>query len=149
MIEDTIAWIEATSIGATLRAQEWIVPTLQTLHILLVAAVFGASVLLALRVLRRQEGHAALLRVIWVALPGLLLTGLLLIVAEPARTLGNPAFNVKLALLLLVSILTFALSRGVARGVSGPITRAIATASILVWSGIAVAGRWVAYVGEG
>ncbi|WP_203073984.1 hypothetical protein [Falsiroseomonas ponticola] len=143
MIEDLIAGIASTGASAALRGQAWIIPALQSLHILLVAALAGAAVLLALRVLRDDADQAPLRRVIWLALPGLLASGLLLILAEPERQIGNPAFTLKLALLAVALVL---LARP---GRSRPARRVTATLSLAVWAGIAVAGRWIAYLGEG
>lgn len=146
MIDDLIAWITASSVSAALRGQEWIVPLVQSLHILLVAALFGAAVLLALRVLRESDGEAPLRRVIWLSLPGLLATGLLLILAEPERQIGNPAFTLKLALLTVALVL---LALSARPGLPRPARRLAATSSLVLWAGIAVAGRWIAYAGEG
>ena len=48
---------------------------------------------------------AQFLRVIWLALPILLVTGALLIAAEPRRSLASPAFQLKLVLLVCVASL--------------------------------------------
>jgi hypothetical protein len=77
-----------------------------------------------------------------------------MIIGEPARSLKNPAFQLKMALLVTVLVVT-ALYQLVAAARSGlglagepPAAarpRAIATLSMLLWTGIIFAGRWIAY----
>jgi hypothetical protein len=76
-----------------------------------------------------------------------------MIVGEPARSLMNPAFQLKMMLLMAVLILTCCLQflqrRNPALGDSASGRRGaaltIAVVSMLLWSGIIFAGRWIAY----
>ena len=92
------------------------------------------------------------LRVIWRALPILLVTGLLLICAEPMRSLGSPAFQLKMVLLVCVAALlsgyqrklrtvTAAAPPAATAGHGG----AVAVAALVLWVCIIFAGRWIAY----
>jgi len=82
----------------------------------------------------------------------LLATGIIMIVAEPARSLKNPAFQLKMGLLIAALIVTslFQLlhrrntSFGDAAG-SRAAAATLAVVSILLWSSIIFAGRWIAY----
>jgi len=74
--------------------------------------------------------------VIWWTLPILLATGVVMIIGEPARSLANPVFQLKMLLLLAAITVTAALHKG---------SRIIAIASLLLWVGIVFAGRWIAY----
>jgi Kef-type K+ transport system membrane component KefB len=84
----------------------------------------------------------------------LLLTGSLLIIGEPRRSLLNSTFYLKMTLLVVAVLLTaglqwsFATARdhGRARLIAGQV---VATASILVWCGVLFAGRWIAYTQAG
>jgi Family of unknown function (DUF6644) len=153
-------WLAATSLSHTIQTVSWIIPTLQTIHILSVAVVFSAAVLVDLRIFRMFEREVPLSQVsrrflptIWPVLLILLLTGSLLIIGEPRRSLTNSTFQLKMALLVIAILLTIVLQRSVAaapdswdkeggRRIAG---RLMATASILVWCGILFAGRWIAY----
>jgi hypothetical protein len=83
----------------------------------------------------------------------LLATGILMIIAEPARSLKNPAFQLKMLLLIAALIVTglfqFLQRRDATFGDlrSGPraTAAAVAIASMLLWSSIIFAGRWIAY----
>jgi hypothetical protein len=73
--------------------------------------------------------------VIWWALPVLLATGAIMIIGEPVRSLANPVFQLKMAL-LLSAIAVFLLPFK---------NRIVATLSLSLWIGIVFAGRWIAY----
>jgi hypothetical protein len=156
-------WLAATSLSHTIQTVTWIIPTLQTIHILCVAIVFSSAVLVDLRIFRLFERDEPLREVtrrflppIWPVLLILLVTGSLLIIGEPRRSLVNTTFYLKMALLLVAVLLTAALQRMVlaspgvfenrSRQLAG---RALATVSILVWCGILFAGRWIAYTQAG
>ncbi len=149
-----------TPFSTTLRDIEWIIPLLQTIHILCIAAVMGSIVMIDLRllgVIAPSQTVAAmakrLLPATWIALCVLLVTGSLLAVAEPARSLANPAFQIKMALLIVVLGLTLFLRPRLHRDsaywavaahrVTG---NTIAVVSLLIWLAIIFAGRWIAYV---
>jgi hypothetical protein len=76
-----------------------------------------------------------------------------MITAEPARSLKNPAFQLKMVLLVAALIVTglFQLiqRRNAAFGDlhTGPRAAAamLAIVSMLLWSSIIFAGRWIAY----
>lgn len=156
-------WLAATSLSHTIQTVTWIIPTLQTIHILCVAIAFSSAVLVDLRIFRLFERDEPLREVmrrflppIWPVLLILLVTGSLLIIGEPRRSLVNTTFYLKMALLLVAILLTATLQRMVlaspgvfedrSRQMAG---RALATLSILVWCGILFAGRWIAYTAAG
>ncbi len=96
------------------------------------------------------------LRPIWPVLVILLITGSLLIIGEPRRSLVNTTFYLKMALLLVAILLTATLQRtvlaspGVFEDRSRRLTgQLLAMVSVLVWCGILFAGRWIAYTQAG
>jgi len=155
MIRAFCDWLAATELSITIQSLTWIVPAVQTVHILLIAAVMATALLFNLRLLGvhgtdQPVGTAALhlLPAIWFALPGLALTGIVLIIAEPARELRNPAFAAKMALLALVCAVTLWVGRRV-RSAAPPgrgMARCAGAAGLLLWVAILAAGRWIAYL---
>jgi hypothetical protein len=157
-------WLATTSLSHTIQVVKWIIPTLQTIHILSVAVVFSSAVLVDFGIFRLFERDEPLLEVtrrflppIWPVLAILLVTGSLLIIGEPRRSLINPSFYVKMGLLLIAILLTAGLQVALA---SAPAfwekdrsrrmaAKALATVSILVWCGILFAGRLIAYTQAG
>ncbi|MGB8841225.1 MAG: DUF6644 family protein [Aliidongia sp.] len=152
-------WLQNTPFSQTIAATAWLIPLLQTIHILAIASVISSAFLLHLRLAgltRGEEGAEAMahrfLPFIWGALPVLLVTGAVLIAAEPARSLENPSFALKMLLLLGAIGVTVFYQRGLARPgywrVTAPrraAARLIAFMSLALWTGIVVAGRWIAY----
>jgi hypothetical protein len=95
---------------------------------------------------------ARFLPLVWWTLLVLLATGIIMIIAEPARSLKNPAFQLKMGLLIaaltVTALFQFLHRRNAAFGdAAGPRAAAVtlAVVSILLWSSIIFAGRWIAY----
>ena len=92
---------------------------------------------------------------LWTGLVVLASTGVVLIIAEPKRTLDNNlAFDLKMLMLAAAVAVTLAfqmsLSRHLALWEDRPQRRKLlsvfAAFILLLWCAIAVAGRWIAYV---
>jgi putative copper export protein len=163
-LSELIKWLAATPLSHTIQTTGWIIPSLQTIHILGVAVVFSSAILVDLRIwrlLQRDEPLPEVARrflpTIWPVLLILLVTGSLLIVGEPRRSLLNSTFYLKMALLAVAIMLTAGLQRSIAsspnfwdkdrgRKIAG---RCAAALSILIWCGILFAGRWIAYTQAG
>jgi hypothetical protein len=94
---------------------------------------------------------ARFLPLVWWPLIILFVTGAVMIVAEPSRSLKNPAFQLKMALLVAALTVTatfqFLQRRNAAFGDrrSRAAATMIAIISMLLWSSIVFAGRWIAY----
>ncbi len=157
---DFCSWIEHTALSQIIQATPWIVPTVQTIHILAIAAVLSSALMIDLRLLGVAGNDQSLARVsarfrplIWWTLPILLASGTIMIIGEPARSLANFAFQLKMLLLIAAIAVTLAFQRPLNRSAgfwdaSGTRRRAakmLATLSLLLWTGIVFAGRWIAY----
>ncbi len=157
-------WLAATPLSHIIQTTSWFIPTIQIIHILGVAVLFSSAVLVDLRIWRLLERDIPLAQIarrflppIWPVLLILLVTGSLLIVGEPRRSLLNSTFYLKMALLAVAIMLTAGLQRSIS---SSPnswdkdrgrrlAARFAATASIALWCGILFAGRWIAYTQTG
>ncbi len=152
-------WLSNTGLSQGIRNVSFIVPLMQTIHILGIAAVMGTVVLIDLRVLglavRSQSVQGMVQRLLppmWTALVILLLSGGALVMAEPNRSVVNPAFQAKMVMLLAVVALTLLLTRSLRAQESvgsepvraGP-AKMIAAVSIAIWIAIIFAGRFIAY----
>ena len=132
------------------------VPAVQTAHILAIGIVFSSSLVLALRAahvsgidwsparwgqrLNRWMGWSLLV---------LLVTGAVLIVGEPARSLLSPVFQLKMVLVVATTALAWLLARRL-QHLDPPehatlVERGLAVAIVLLWMAIISAGRWIAY----
>ena len=154
-------WLATTPMSLTIQNVTWIIPLVQTIHILCVAAVFSSVLMVDLRLLGLVQRTQPLPSVtsrflswIWVFLVILLLTGSVLIIGEPERSLLNPAFGWKMAMLLTVILITLLIARPLRANAQfweasfgrQAAARVIAIVSLALWSGIIFAGRWIAYV---
>ena len=156
MLVGAVGWIGHTPFSVYLQNLHNMVPIVQTLHIFAIAALFSSSAVIDLRVLRLLSKDRPLAAVfhrfepgIWMGLPVLLLTGALLIVAEPGRALLAWQFWTKMTL-ILAGIAVTLLLRGMmkrtgADAVSPVPARALAVVSLLIWVAVIAAGRWIAY----
>lgn len=153
-----IRWLGGTAFSHTLQETEWLVPAIQTVHILGVAAVFSSVLMVTLGIFglygaeqplaRRYSRFATVLKA---GLPVLLVTGLLMIAAEPDRALPNPVFQLKMALLVVAAGATWLGGRRVRHASSGNgssagvALRALSVVTLLLWIGVLVSGRFIAY----
>lgn len=147
-------WLASTGFSQAIQVTQWAIPSIQSVHILALSLLFAAALIIALRFAGRglasEPLHALTTRFtrhIWVLLVVLAATGILLIVAEPHRTVTNTVFYAKMIMLVMVVLLTLWLS-AVARRQQQPVSalhRAGALLTVLLWMGIMFAGRYIAY----
>lgn len=156
-------WLAATPLSQWLQNRLWIVPTSQSIHLVMIGVVFGSAVLLNLRLLgvsATGRPVSSLVRTLvpWIdgALLVLLITGTVQTVTEPVRQFITPAFWWKMAMIVVVFILTHAVARAVRAQperwdsvASRPRTaRLLAVVSLALWIGIIYCGRFIAYTWE-
>lgn len=155
-IKGFAGWLDVTPVSVAIKNSVWMVPTSQSIHILAVAMVFGGTAILTLRAWNMLGSHWTMAQwarrlypAHWWAFVALLATGLFQSLAEPARELPNPVFQIKMLALLVATPMALLLARalGNMRGnVPDLSMRLAAVAMLLVWIGIIGAGRWIAYV---
>jgi len=158
MIPELCDWLSNTRLSLLIQNVSWLIPAVQSLHILSVAVVMSSMAMLDLRLMgvtARGQSLAAmaarLLPRMWIALIVLTLTGATLVIGEPARDLPNPAFQLKMAMLVAAIVLTAIIRRQIKKNemfweARPGSAKLAAAASLLLWVGIVVAGRWSAYV---
>lgn len=156
-LNSVCVWIDGTSLSQAIQNAPWVVPTVQTVHILAIAALMASMLMINLRLaggLKRglplAQVSARFTPVIWWALPVLLISGAILITGEPARALKNYIFQIKMLLVIAAVFLTafvaVPLKRNPAHWDSrAGLGRLVALISIALWIGIIFAGRWIAY----
>lgn len=149
-----------SSLSLWLQDHFYAIPAFQTLHILAIAVLFSSSLLMGLRVFgvngRDQGLEAAYRRYrpwIWSSLAVLVLSGAILVIAEPVRNLTNPVFWTKMTLLVIGALGTLGLQSGIRRRMdtwdvspAGHATlRSGAAVLIVLWCLVIAGGRWIAY----
>jgi hypothetical protein len=154
------AWLDQTPLSQAIQVTNWVVPAVQTVHILAIAVVASSALIIDLRVIGvfgadqpLKDVSSRFLPFVWWPLLILLVTGAIMVTGEPPRSLKNPVFQLKMGLLVVAVVITgllqFLLRRDPAFGDPGSWGRGavatIAILSMLLWSGIIFAGRWIAY----
>jgi hypothetical protein len=155
-----LAAIEGSALGAAMRQSLWLFPAVETVHIVAFAVLVGSIAIVDLRVLgfSRTLPVTALARhaLPWtvgafaVAVP----TGLLLFTAHASDLVANRAFVLKITLIMIAGTNAAWFHLGPYRSVAAWDTaaaaplpaRACAALSLLVWVGVIVCGRMLAYV---
>ena len=104
-----------------------------------------AGVILAPGTVVREMAHR-MSRWTWGAVPVLLVSGGIFVLARPQRYFTNPVFGIKFALLIPALFLAALLYRELKQRDSLVArTRVIAALNLVAWVGVVLAGRWIAY----
>jgi hypothetical protein len=154
-------WLYATPVSTLIRDTTWVIPNVQSIHILAIAVVIGSALVTEMRLaglIAADRPVADVLRrfLPWMggALIVLLLTGAILIVAEPGRTLGNTIFWIKMVLVAGASLVTLrarkallvpAAAHGVAAEPAAEASKPLALLMLLIWCAVIFCGRFIAY----
>lgn len=152
-----IEWLGGTALAHYLQETEWTIPAIQSVHIVGIVVLFTAMLILDLRLFGiagrdwslAQVGRLAM-PVLFPVLAVMIVTGMLMIFAEPERELGSPVFWTKMALVVLATLLTWWIGRQLAVepahfDTRPGLTRALGLILALCWLAIVFAGRWIAY----
>ncbi len=161
MLLSFIHWIAHTSASDTISNATWIIPLFQSIHIMAIAVVVSTMGMLDLRLMglsgTRYSMRTTVDRYIpwmWVSVIILFCTGVVLITGEPERSLGNWVFQVKMGLLVTVLLVTVGFNQMIKHNLDSweqsPTHQLTAKltgfVSLILWVGIVVAGRWIAYI---
>lgn len=153
-------WLAGTPPSLFIQTTSWIIPAVQTVHILSIGIVISTALVhlntlgLAMRGYTSAMLSARFFPWLYWAVGVLLVSGAILVVAEPARSLPKGIFQLKMLLVIVGVALTMLyqlpLRKEPAHWDATPArrlnARVIAVVSLVIWSCIVFAGRWIAYV---
>ncbi len=160
MLQQFCQWLYDSGIGTAIRESIWVFPIIETIHVLGITLLVGTVAILDLRLLglvlkREQVSRVAsqILPLTWAGFGVMFVSGFLLFWAEAATCYANPAFRVKLILLILVGLNPLIFHLTIYRSVGSwnevvvtPLrARLAAFSSLTLWGGIVCAGRAIAY----
>ena len=144
--------LESTGLGTTIKSSTWLFPAIESVHLLALALLGGAVLLLDLRLLGlglTSQPVSAIERQTrpWLigAIVVMLTTGALLGVSEAVKLYDKQAFWVKMTALLGAVIFTFAVRNPLARRNPGRMGPVLALVSLGLWLTVAIAGRWIGF----
>ena len=161
-MDEFINWLGATQASLVIQKVFWIIPTVQTLHILAISVVLASMAMFDLRLLGVAGKRHSVVSMsqrfmpwLWGALVVLAVTGGILIVGEPNRALGNVVFLSKMCMLAAAILVTVGFQLVLKRDLAGgskdltlphfALAKIVGAISLILWVGIAVAGRLIAY----
>jgi hypothetical protein len=142
--------IDQSALAEFVRNTIWVYPLMLTLHAIGLAFAAGVSVAMDLRVLGVASAlplpaMRKLQPLFCAALAVNAISGVGLVLNNPAKWLVDPLFYAKLTLLLFALIDTQVLVRRVCAAAAMANGRALAVASLVLWAGAITAGRLLAY----
>jgi hypothetical protein len=150
--------IESTDLSTAIREGGLPYPIIGGIHLLAIA-LFGGMVLVTdLRLLgwgMRRWRVSDLVQQLrpwkWAGFVVVTATGLLLAWAEPIKLYRSPSFWIKAVLLVLLGAHALAFRRDIYRNTAAldkrltPRAKLAAVCSMILWAGLVIAGRWIAF----
>jgi hypothetical protein len=161
VLQQLADWLSQTSLSLAIQTHNaWVIPTIQSIHIVAIGVVLAAVLMIDLRVLG-WAGRDQTLRETtdrfgpWLsaALCVLLVTGVLMVIGEPVRELLSFSFWFKMFLVvvgtLIAAIFQITLKRNERHWEQSLVKRrtvkSLAILTLLIWVSIVILGRLIAY----
>ncbi|HUA84152.1 MAG TPA: DUF6644 family protein [Bryobacteraceae bacterium] len=154
MILEIFQSIENSGVGEAIRDSKWLFPVIEAVHLLGLAVIGGAVLIVDLRLfgygLRsqpvRQVARGAQPWLIG-SLAVMLVTGSLLFSSEATKCYYHDAFWVKMTSLALAILFTFTIRRRVtlSKKIAPVWSKVVAIVSVALWSGVGIGGRWIGF----
>jgi len=146
-------WFEATAIGTVVRESLWLFPVIECVHLLALALLGGAVLVVDLRLLGlglREQPAAILGRKMhpWLvgSLAAMIATGVPMFLSESLKCYYSPPFRLKIGLLAVATIFTYTVRRRVLADCIQPMRcRLTGVMSLALWFGVGFSGRWIAF----
>jgi hypothetical protein len=161
MMKQFAEWLSRTSPSVLIQTHNsWVIPTIQSIHIIAVGIVLASVLMIGLRILGWAAPDQSLGEMTnrfgpWLSWGLLvqLLTGVLMVVGEPQRALLSLSFWLKMLLVaagsLAAAFWQISLKaneyRWEQRLAKGRTVKSLAILALLIWIGIVILGRLIAY----
>jgi uncharacterized membrane protein SirB2 len=156
-------WLQATAVSVGIQSVEWIIPLVQSVHIVMIGVVFVSILMISLRVLGKVRTDETFEQVwhrfapwMWSGLVVMAGTGLTLILGEPVREFTALSFWLKMGLIVVAVTTTFFFGRALRPAMRAPLartpgaefsptTKLAVIGTLVVWLAIVFLGRAIAY----
>jgi uncharacterized membrane protein SirB2 len=149
-------WLAQTQASLAIQTHLWVIPTIQSIHIVAIGIVITAVFMIDLRIFGWAGRDQTLTETtrrfagwLWVSLCVLLVTGVGMVVGEPVRELMSTSFWLKMSLLAVGIVVAIVFQIAVKRDARDLersfTTKALALVTFLVWCSIIILGRLIAY----
>jgi hypothetical protein len=157
---DFAHWLAQTRVSLVIQTHFWVIPTVQSIHIVAIGIVMSSVFMMDLRVIGWAGTDQTLGQMtrrfapwLWGALGALFVTGGLMVIGEPVRELLSLSFWLKMSLIIVSAAVAggFQMTLRQNNGdweqsfVNRRTTRCLAVVTFLVWCTIVILGRLIAY----
>ena len=146
--------LEASALGTAIRDSACLFPVIEAVHLLGLALLGGAVLVLDLRLLgvgltQRPVAYVSRQLTPWLlgAITVMVASGVPLFLSEAVKCFHSEAFRVKMVALALALAFTFGVRNPVAKAqpLQARRNRAVALCSLALWLTVAAAGRWIGF----
>jgi hypothetical protein len=153
-----LAWMADSPVGAWVNSSAYIWPALECIHFASLCVLMGSLLVIDLRLVGFYRDRCAsmmplLIRLALGAFVANFLTGLLFIAGNTFKYVDNPAFEIKLTLILAAGINALVYRLRLHWIVeTSEVTRlsiAVGYLSLLLWAGVIVCGRMITFYARG
>src|SRR5215472_1397370 len=149
-------WCDSTWLGETIRSSRIYFPVIETFHLLALTVLFGAVIVLNLRLCRLIMKHQPVQQLakdlspwaLW-SLVVILVSGVLLFLSEAMKCYASKPFQVKMMFLFAALIFHFTVHRTVSRSEREPKLAwgaAVGVVNALLWLGVGLGGRAIGFL---
>jgi hypothetical protein len=149
-------WCDATWLGETIRGSKFYFPVIETFHLLALTILFGAIVVVNLRLCRVIMTHQPVKQVafdlspwaLW-SLVVILVSGILLFLSEAMKCYASTPFQVKMLFLFAALIFHFTVHWKLTRSerdpglISGGL---VGVVNVFLWLGVGLGGRAIGFL---
>ena len=151
-------WVSKTAVSQAISESSWAFAAIESVHLLGLAVIGGAVLVLDLRFLGLGLRRQTIPEVAREAQPWLvcswvvmIVTGIALFTSEPTKLYYSVPFWWKMTFLALATTFTFTVRRKVGQAHEGRIRplyyKLVAVVSLLLWFGVGAGGRWIGFSG--
>jgi uncharacterized membrane protein len=150
-----VKWINSLWISQTINNSKWLFPAIEGIHIVALALLFGAVIVLNLRMcglMMRSRSLPQLASELapWTfcSLVVILITGVLLFLSEAIRSFRSGPFQLKMVLLAAAIVFHYTVSLKLTREETGAPSawrKAAAAMAIVLWVSVGFAGRAIGF----
>jgi hypothetical protein len=149
-------WVSTTAVSQAINQSSWAFAVIESVHLLALAVIGGAVLILDLRLFGLGLRDQPIERVARDAHPWLvnslivmLVSGGLLFSSEPVKCYNSTPFWVKMWSLLFAMIFAFTVRKKVALAGEGQVKpvwlKVVGIVSLTLWFGVGAGGRWIGF----
>jgi hypothetical protein len=150
-------WFDQSSIGIGVSDSKWLFPAIEAVHIVALTLLFGAILMLNLRLLGlilKEKPVAQLARQlapwVWCSLVIILASGVLLFSSEAMKSYASVPFQVKMLFLFAAILFHYTAYGRLTKAAEGNVRpvwyKLAAILSVMLWLGVGIGGRAIGFL---